>query len=637
MTISRLRAITIIVPIVFLLALEAFSLFVLIPLLGDRAAIRTLIIFAVLTLAVIPFSFWVFATIERQQRDLKEAAAVLDSVTDYAIFMLDPEGNVVTWSAGAERVKGYNSDEILGHPVSTFYTTEEVEEGTPRENLERAARDGRAEYEGWRVRKDGSRFWANIISTAIRDDAGELIGFTQVVRDMTQRREADEQIRSLNRELAYTVNRLQVASEQNERRSRQLAAVNAAISSISGELDLNDVLQDIVETAAGLVHARYGALGVSNERGEILQFITTGITPAERAAIGPLPQGYGLLGALIKEGEPIRIPEIGADSRGHGFPANHPPMTSLLGVPILFQGKAVGDLYLTDKIGALEFSDEDQEMVTLLASHAAVAIENARLYGELRASHDRLQGWTEELEQKVAERTREIARYSKELTTRVLRAQEEERKRIARELHDDTGQQLSTLLINLDLLEPTVPSDDPLLMAGFQRIRTIAQRTLDAVRALSHDLRPTILDDFGLIAAIRWFGDEYTRTFGVPVRIRISDVPEDRLTSEAELALFRVTQEALTNSGKYAQATETGVELEGRDGHLTLTVTDNGHGFDPEAVSGPSRRGGLGLYGMRERVELLGGRFAIDAKPGRGTQITAEIPLQGVESRSDVG
>jgi signal transduction histidine kinase len=502
MTISRLRAVTIVAPIVFLLALEAVSLFVLVPLLGDRAAIRMLVIFAVLTLATIPFSFWVFATIERQQHSLKDA-----------------------------------------------------------------------------------------------------------------------------------VNRLQVASDQNERRSHQLAAVNSAISSISGELDLHDVLQNIVETATSLVHARYGALGVANERGEILQFITTGITPEQRAAIGPLPQGHGLLGALIKEGQPIRLPDIGADARSHGFPPNHPPMTSLLGVPILFQGKAVGDLYLTDKIGAREFSAEDQEMVTLLANHAAVAIENARLYGELRASHERLQGWTAELEAKVAERTREIARYSKELTTRVLRAQEEERKRIARELHDDTGQQLSTLLINLDLLEPNVPPDDPLLKAGFERIRTIAQRTLDAVRALSHDLRPTILDDFGLIAAIRWFGDEYTKTFGVPVRIEISDVPEERLTPEAELALFRVTQEALTNSGKYAQATETGVTLEGQDGHVMLTVTDNGRGFDPAALRGPSRQGGLGLYGMRERIELLGGRFSIDAEPGRGTRVTAEIPLQEAESR----
>jgi PAS domain S-box-containing protein len=626
MNISRLRPLTIVAPIIFLLALEAFSIFVLIPLLGNQAAVRMLIIFAVLTVAVVPFSFWVFATIERQQRHLREASAVLDSVTDYAIFMLDGAGTVVTWSPGAERVKGYAADEILGRHVSTFYTPEEIAEGTPEHNLELAARDGRAEYEGWRVRKDGSRFWANVVSTAIRDDTGALIGFTQVARDTTQRREADEQIRSLNRELAEAVTHLEQANTQNERRSDQLAAVNAAISAISGELDLEDVLHDIVETAAGLVGARYGALGVANDRGEILRFITVGITPEERAAIGPLPQGHGLLGALITEGKPIRIPAIGADPRSHGFPPNHPPMQSLLGVPILFQGRAVGDLYLTDKLGATEFSDEDQEMVMLLANHAAVAIENARLYSALRASHDQLQGWNEELEAKVAERTREISRYSKELTTRVLRAQEEERKRIARELHDDTGQQLSTLLIHLDLLAPSIPADNPPLEAGFERVRTLAQRTLDAVRALSHDLRPTILDDFGLIAALRWFGDEYTRTFGVPVTIDINRVPEERLTPEAELALFRVAQEALTNSGKYAQATQTGVTLAGEDGAVVLTVTDNGRGFDP-ATTRPTRQGGLGLYGMRERVELLGGQFEIDAAPDRGTRVVAQIPL----------
>jgi PAS domain S-box-containing protein len=529
-------------------------------------------------------------------------------------------------------VTGYAAAEIMGRSLSLLYTQEEMAAGKLQQNLERAAGEGRAEYDGWRLRKDGSRFWANIVSTAIRDDEGRLTGFTQVVRDMTQRREAEEQIRSLNRELEETVNRLEVAGAQNERRSQQLAAVNTAISSISGDLDLDDVLLNIVETATSLVGARYGALGVANARGEIQRFITTGITPEQRSAIGPLPQGHGLLGALIQEGTPIRIPEIGVDPRSHGFPPNHPPMKSLLGVPILFHGQPLGDLYLTDKIGATEFSEEDQEMVTLLANHAAVAIENARLYGELRASHDQLQGWNEELEQKVAERTREIARYSKELTTRVLRAQEEERQRIARELHDDTGQQLSTLLIHLDLLAPSIPDDDPLLQAGFERIRTLAQRTLDAVRALSHDLRPTILDDFGLVAAIRWFGDEYTKTFGVPVQIDIRDVPADRLTPETELALFRVTQEALTNSGKYAQATRTGVELEGHDGTVSLTVSDNGRGFDPKGLTGPSRHGGLGLYGMRERIELLGGQFAIEAAPDQGTRVMAEIPLPDAEN-----
>lgn len=419
------------------------------------------------------------------------------------------------------------------------------------------------------------------------------------------------------------------AKEAIERRNQELAVINTAITAISGALDLSRVLQNIVDAARDLVQARYAALGVADGRGRIVQFITSGITPDERAAIGPLPQGHGLLGALISEGRPLRIPNIGKDPRSHGFPPYHPPMTSLLGVPILFQGKPVGDLYLTDKIGEGEFGQRDQDLITLLANHAAVAIENARLYGEVRAGRDRLQAWSEELEARVTERTSEIARYSRMLTTRVLQAQEEERKRIARELHDDTAQSLSTLLINLDLIEPQIPLDASVLRDGFERVREIAQRTLGETRALSHALRPTILDDFGLVAALHWFAGEYTRTFGVAVEVHAPSPEEHHLSPELELALFRITQEALTNTGKYAEATRACVELTVPDGFTRLVVEDNGKGFDQSQVVGPSRQGGLGLYGMQERAELLGGTLQVDSELGRGTRVTALIPLVG--------
>lgn len=488
----NLRLITIVLPIAYILGIEVFSLLVLLPLTGANAVLRLLLIFALLVLGGVPFSFWVFATIERRLRELA------------------------------------------------------------------------------------------------------------------------------------------AAKEAIEQRNRELGAANQAITAISGALDLPEVLQNIADAARELVDARYAALGVANQSGRIVQFITSGITPEERAAIGPLPQGHGLLGALITEGRPLRIPDISKDPRSHGFPPHHPPMTSLLGVPIIFEGKPVGDLYLTDKIGAQEFSHEDQELVTLLANHAAVAIENARLYEEVRTGRDRLQAWSEELEARVAERTSEIARYSKMLTTRVLQAQEEERKRIARELHDETAQSLSTLLINLDLIEPEILSENAALRDGFERVRDIAQRTLDETRALSHDLRPTILDDFGLVAALHWFADEYTRTFGVPVEVH-AEQPDQALTPEMELALFRIAQEALTNSGKYAEASRGCVELTFPDEMAQLTVEDNGKGFEPRDRAGPTRQGGLGLYGMEERAELLGGRLAVESEPGKGTRITALIPLVPLE------
>lgn len=623
---KNLRALTIVAPVSFVLLLEVLSLAVLQPLFGSNSTLKLFTIFLILIVAVLPFSFWVFAVIERQQRDLAQSADLLSSVKDYGIFMLDPQGRVVTWSPGAERLKGYSAGEIIGRPLSTFYPAEEIQRGAPAHMLEEAARIGRYEAEGWRVRKDGSRFWANVVSTAVRNEQGQLLGFTHVARDVTQHKEAEERIQALNEQLEARVRDLGAANEEITRRVRELDAANTAITSISRALDLPHVLQNIVDSARDLVQSRYAALGVSDSEGRIVQFITSGISPEQRAAIGPPPHGHGLLGALITDATPLRIPNIGDDPRSHGFPANHPPMTSLLGVPILFQGKPLGNLYLTDKIGAETFSEEDQALLIVLANHAAVAIENARLYEEARASRDRLQVWSQALEAKVAERTREIERYSKELTTRVFQAQEEERKRLARELHDDTAQSLSTLLINLDLLEPFMPTESDLLRNGIDRIRDLIKRTLDNVRALSHDLRPTILDDFGLIAALQWYVDEYEATFGIPVNLEIEEPPEP-LTAQVELALFRIAQEALTNVGKYAEATAARVELSFSSSRAVLTVADNGKGFDLAAVSGPTKQGGLGLYGMRERAALLGASFVIDTMPGKGTSVRVSVPL----------
>jgi two-component system sensor histidine kinase UhpB len=209
----------------------------------------------------------------------------------------------------------------------------------------------------------------------------------------------------------------------------------------------------------------------------------------------------------------------------------------------------------------------------------------------------------------------------------VLRAQEEERKRIAGELHDDTAQALSTLLIALDLLEPSLPPGGGALRPGVDRVRALARRTLDNVRALSHNLRPAILDDFGLVAALRWLADEYRQTFGMPVEIEIGRPAPVRLPPEMELALFRIAQEGLTNSAKYADAGRVRLALSFPDGAAELVVEDDGKGFDPGLVPGPSRAGGLGLFGMRERAELLNASLTIEAAPGRGTRIAVRAPL----------
>ena len=586
------------------------------------------VVFAILATGTVLFSSWVFRVIERQQRDLELAETLLTSVRDYAIFMVDPKGRVVSWTEAASKIKGYAAAEIIGRHVATFYTADDVAAGLPDADLRSARETGRSETEGWRVRQDGSQFWANVATSTITDEHGRLIGFAKVTRDITEQRQAMEQIEQLNAQLAQSVKDLRHAKDRIERRNRELAAAGAAIAAVSNSLRPADVLQRIVDEGRDLVHARYAALGVADESGHLTTFITSGITVEQREAIGPLPKGHGLLGQLIREAKPLRVPDISRSPESVGFPENHPPMTSLLGVPILYQGKAVGDLYMTDKVGAPEFSEEDEALLTLLASHAAVAITNARLYEEAQDSAERLRQLNLELEHKVAERTKEIERYSRELTRRVLVAQEEERKRIARELHDETAQSLSTLLINLDLLELQVPPGAETMQAGLDRLRILAKRTLDETRALSHDLRPTILDDVGLVAAIQWFADEFQKSYGVSVMVDASEVEVERLQPETHVALFRIVQEALTNAGKHANASSVSIGLEVSDGLISLRIEDDGQGFDVQAKTGPSRKGGLGLYGIQERAELLSGTLRIESTAGSGTTILVTAPAK---------
>jgi len=471
-----------------------------------------------------------------------------------------------------------------------------------------------------------------------------LLGFSEVTKDGSERADARRQIEALNAQLTERVEDLRRANVEVQQRNRQLTVVNAAIAAISEALDPREVLQRIVDAARELVGARYGALGVSDDSGRIVEFITSGITPQEREAIGPLPQGHGLLGALITEGAPLRVARIQDDRRSSGFPPNHPPMTTLLGVPIHFQSEAVGDLYLTDKISAVgeaevEFSEEDERLLILLANHAAVAITNSRLYNEAKAARDRLQIWNERLELEVAERTRQIGEQSRDLTRRVLQAQEEERKRIARELHDESAQSLSTLLIGIDLLEQSLSAESQgAVREPLDRLRRLAKGTLDEIRSLSHDLRPTILDDVGLEAALEWLGAELAQGFRGEVRVEVEQgARQAGIGPEGELALFRIAQEALNNARKYAHASviEVGLIVEAREARLT--VRDDGTGFDLAALQGPTRDGGLGLYGMRERAALVGGDLEIESAPGQGTRIDVRLPLLEEPASADSG
>jgi signal transduction histidine kinase len=544
------------------------------------------------------------------------------------------------------------------------------------------------------------------------------------------------------------------AVSSNENRLRALVETGVAITS---ELSLDALLQRLVEAASELTGARYAALGVIDRSGsELERFLTTGIDAETHAAIGDLPRGRGILGVLIREDAPLRLHNLGDDPRSVGFPPNHPQMSTFLGVPVHLRGVAYGNLYLTEKASGEDFTDEDQELVELLASQAAVAIENARLY-------EAATGWSKQLESLnevgnalatetdldrlldlVARRLRELLdarlvtvllpsgddglrfaavagerthlagatitrstsksgrvlergrseradsvlddpdvdheamrligarsglwvpllvrgraigvlaahdklgsdvrfrdtdlrlaetfgaraalavdlseRIAQDSFRRVVEAQELERRRLARELHDETGQALTSILLGLKALEERMA--DSASRAAAEELRELVVSTLQDVRRLAVELRPSALDDFGLVAALERLTASFTEQTGISVDFQTA-LADMRLPEEVETALYRIVQESLTNVVKHARARRVSILLARKGGTVKAVVEDDGRGFDPAAQTCD----GYGLVGMRERLALLGGRLEVESGRDAGTTIAAEVPV----------
>ncbi len=541
--------------------------------------------------------------------------------------------------------------------------------------------------------------------------------------------------------------------------SRVRALVEAGIA-VTSELSLDALLEKLAETAAELTGARYAALGVISSSGtELERFITVGVSDETRAAIGPEPRGKGILGVLIREARPLRLHDLATDARSVGFPPNHPPMRTFLGVPILLRGVAYGNLYLTEKGGGADFTDEDEELVTLLAAQAAVAIENARLYESSTRWLRQLESLNEvgnalvaefdlpKLLALIAERLRGLVdarivlialpaaagtlriaaadgdraaellgqrfpigqsksghvlrsrhgervddldadpdvdrdvtvpfgvttglfvplltheraigvivahdkvgddprfsdddvrvaetfaaraavavdlseRVARDALRRVVSAQELERRRLARELHDETGQALTSILLGLKAAEDAGGS--PEAKEALASLRELVIETLHDVRRLAVELRPRALDDFGLVPALERLTETFAEQTGIDVRFEHT-LEGERLPGDIETALYRIVQEALTNVVKHAGARRVSIVLTQRDRAVIAVVEDDGRGFERERDE--EEDDGIGLVGMRERIGLLDGRIDVQSTVGAGTTIVAEVPL----------
>lgn len=391
---------------------------------------------------------------------------------------------------------------------------------------------------------------------------------------------------------------------------RMRALLDAALE-LTGPHDRDSVLQRIVDGAAVIAGSRYAALGVYGTDGRLTTFVHHGIDNATREAIGRYPAGHGLLGEVIIADRPVRLDDIRSDPRSEGFPEGHPVMRTFLGVPILRGGRRYGNLYVSEKHDGSPFDDTDEALVAALAAFAAGAIETTELVAAERC--------------RVA--LEEQARARRELLGLVIAAQEAERARVSRDLHDDVGQALTSVLLGLRLVEDSLartPVDTDDARARVADLRELVADGLRRARDLAFDLRPTVLDDIGLVAALERLTATIADRAGLAVELAVSGLNSDeRLAPETETVIYRVVQEALTNVVRHADATTASVTVTANATRVRALIEDDGAGFDPSAELD---RPHLGVDGMHERADLAGGTVAISSSAGGGTTVVLEVP-----------
>jgi PAS domain S-box-containing protein len=772
---------------------------------------------------------------ERLRRNEEHFRSLVEGMRDYAIFTLDPNGRVASWNAGAERLEGYGSEEILGEHFSVFFTEDDVKSGKPEKQLEAATGEGRSEEENWFVRKDGSRFWAGTILTALHDNEGQPRGFSQVTQDITEkkeaerlREEAENRLRTLvehvpaitytgeiggdhaltyvspqiKRVLGYSPGevvadpdlwtnmlhphdrRWVLAEDRRTGKTGNLFTLEYRIFSKNGRvvwlrdeatlvrdeegnplrwqgfmLDITEqkkaeeglreseeLYRNVVEQAAeniflidpyngqilqanasfhhslgykaeelrrltlydivahnretidrnirlvleegrhsigerryrrkdgSLIDVEVSAGAIAYGGRPALCVVAHDVTQrkeAERAlrrsldALLALYEAGQILGSSLEREEigsrllevvrrvsnltaaVISVPDekgelriwrsSGLDRLWHRArfvpealsarqkvletgehrllrlrrPEDSPEERYLvnMNLPLLVRDRGIGVLeaYGTDALG-----EAGAENLYSLANQAASALENARLYAELAERENQLQ----------------------DLLRKLIMAQEEERRRVAYDVHDGLAQTAAAAHQHLQAFARHNPPGSAEGREKLDEALELVRGVVGEARQVIHDLRPTVLDDYGLAAAVRLQVETF-RSEGWKVGLEES-LGDERLPPDVETTLFRVAQEALTNVRKYARASRIHVALVRSGRAVRLLVRDDGRGFVPDEAAKSNGRGErVGLSGMRERLSLLGGKFALHSEPGSGTTITAEVELP--ETREDYG
>jgi PAS domain S-box-containing protein len=524
----------------------------------------------------------------RQQVEeaLRIQGQIIDQIHD-AVVSTDLDGYVTSWNKGAEYLFDYRSAEAIGRHISFVYE-EHLHDFLENGIIAPLKAKGRHEAEVRMIKKSGEPFEAHLALSLLRDSRGKVVGMIGYSMDITERKNAEnrnKQLLEAERKARQTVEKLRQATVALARKLDRKYILETLLTYLEDMVPMESASVSFLEREKLTVVAARGNPRLGSEVGEV-------VTEMEKDRFKEIAAAHD---ALIRPWRTVSNP-------------NHREQAEInrswMGLPILIHEQVRGYLELIS-FEEKEFDQVQAALVQALVHQAAVALENAQLFEQVRISEAQI----------------------KKMARELVSAQEKERRRIARDLHDDAGQSLIALLINLHLIRLDLPQDLEVARENLADAEKMTKNTMQKLRLLTHDLRPPELDALGLNPVLKDMCQSLEQHTHIAIEYQGEELKQ--LPEIVTISLYRVLQEALTNVIKHSGATHVQVILGSDEQALALSVKDNGSGFDDADLARATDKG-IGLIGIRERLELIGGRLEIRTHPGTGTLLIAKIPWKEI-------